>query len=242
MILERKPALDTACSFFQSLAIPDFKRETEFISLFNGSSYPSIGGRLISTDGVNRDENDYLSMTNEYTRDYSTSKFTKLSRESSVAGALARFNNNYLLLHPKAKEMAASFGFQPVCHNPFMNNIAQLVESLHILEDAEELINSLLDMDLRNIKTTYTTKAGSATGAVEAPRGILYHHIETDAAGKVVKANCIIPTTQNNGNIHNDLWAITEQALREGKNDREIEKLCEMLVRSYDPCISCSVH
>jgi coenzyme F420-reducing hydrogenase alpha subunit len=66
--------------------------------------------------------------------------------------------------------------------------------------------------------------------------------METDAAGKVVKADCIIPTTQNNGNIHLDLHAITKQALREGKNDREIEKLCVMLVRSYDPCISCSVH
>ena len=242
MIRERKPALDTACTFFQSLPIPDFRRETEFISLSNGSSYPSIGGELVSSDGVKRDENDYLLMTNEYTRDFSTSKFTRLSRESSVAGALARFNNNYDLLHSVAKEAAATLGLKPVCHNPFMNNIAQLVECIHILEDAEKLINSLLDMELQEIKTSYAPKAGAATGAVEAPRGILYHHMETDVAGKVVKADCIIPTTQNNGNIHLDLHAITKWALQEGKSDREIEKLCVMLVRSYDPCISCSVH
>ncbi len=242
MIRERKPALDTAYSFFRTIAIPDFKRETEFISLANGSSYPSIGGRLVSTDGVNRDENEYLAMTNEYTRDYSTSKYTRLSRASSVAGALARFNNNYQLLHPKAKEAAASFGLQPVCHNPFMNNIAQLIECVHILEDTEELINTLLEMEIGEIKRPYTPKAGSATGAVEAPRGILYHHLETNAEGKVVHADCIIPTTQNNANIHDDLRALAEQALKEGKNDREIQKLCEILVRSYDPCISCSVH
>ncbi|MCX6178088.1 MAG: Ni/Fe hydrogenase subunit alpha [Chlorobiales bacterium] len=242
MIRERKPALDTACAFFRSLTIPLFIRETEFISLFNGSSYPSIGGRLISTDGVDRDEDDYLSMTNEYTRDFSTSKFTKLSRASSVAGALARFNNNYDRLHPKAKEVAASFGLQPVSHNPFMNNIAQLVECVHILEDAEALINSLLNMELREIKTSYKLQQGSATGAVEAPRGILYHHMETDSEGKVVHADCVIPTTQNNANIYYDLQAITEQACYAGKSDREIEKLCEMVVRSYDPCISCSVH
>ncbi len=242
MIRERKGALDTACSFFRSLTLPDFTRETEFISLFNGSSYPSIGGRLISTDGVDKDENEYLSMTNEYTRNYSTSKFTKLSRKSSVAGALARFNNNYCRLHPKAQEIAESFNLRPICHNPFMNNIAQLVECVHIIEDAEELITSLLDMNLHDIKTSYVPKAGSATGAVEAPRGILYHHMETDAEGKVIHADCVIPTTQNNANIHYDLKAIATHALKEGKNDREIEKLCEMMVRSYDPCISCSVH
>ncbi len=242
MIQESKPALEAACTFFQSLIIPDFSRETEFISLSNGSTYPAIGGQLVSTDGVIRDENDYLLMTNEYTRDFSTSKFTRLSRESSVAGALARFNNNAHLLRPGAREVATSFGLQPICHNPFMNNIAQLVECVHIIEDAEELINSLLNMELSEIKTAYTPKAGAATGAVEAPRGILYHHIETDDEGKVVKADCIIPTTQNNGNIHDDLRAIAAQGLEEGKEDQEIKKLCEMVVRSYDPCISCSVH
>jgi len=242
MIQERKPALEVACSFFHTLAIPDFIRETEFISLFNGSTYPAIGGRLVSSDGVNREENDYLLMTNEYTRDFSTSKFTRLSRKSSAAGALARFNNNYYLLHPKARECAESFGLQPVCHNPFMNNVAQLVECVHILEDAETLINQLLESDLSEIKTPYAPKAGIATGAVEAPRGVLYHHIEIDEQGKVARADCIIPTTQNNGNIHDDLRALVEQSLSEGKNDGEITRLCEMMVRSYDPCISCSVH
>ena len=242
MIHERKPALEQTCSFFHSLTIPAFSRETEFISLANGSTYPSIGGRLVSSDGVNKDENDYLLMTNEYTRDFSTSKFTRLSRESSAAGALARFNNNSHLLHPKARECAESFGLHPVCHNPFMNNIAQLVECVHILEDAENLVNSLLDSNLAEIKTPYVSKAGTATGAVEAPRGVLYHHISIDEQGKVEKADCIIPTTQNNGNIHDDLRALVEQALSEGKNDGEITRLCEMAVRSYDPCISCSVH
>ncbi|MCG8344884.1 MAG: Ni/Fe hydrogenase subunit alpha, partial [Chlorobiales bacterium] len=54
--------------------------------------------------------------------------------------------------------------------------------------------------------------------------------------------NCIIPTTQNNANIHLDLKALAQKALEEGKTDKEIQQLCEMAVRSYDPCISCSVH
>jgi sulfhydrogenase subunit alpha len=85
MIRDRKPLLDTACAFFRTLAIPDFSRETEFISLSNGSSYPSIGGDLVSSDGVKLDENDYLLMTNEYMRDFSTSKFTRCSKLRSPA-------------------------------------------------------------------------------------------------------------------------------------------------------------
>jgi coenzyme F420-reducing hydrogenase alpha subunit len=242
MIAERRPMLDKATEFFKTLTIPDFVRETEFISLHDGESYPYIGGNLVSTDGVVRDENDYLAMTNEYTVDFSTSKFTKVSRESSAAGALARFNNNYDQLDPRAKEAAAAFGLEPVCHNPFMNNIAQLVECHHIVASAEAIIDQLLDDDLNDFRANYKPRAGAATGAVEAPRGVLYHYMETDENGKVVKADCIIPTTQNNANIHHDLHALAEQALSQGKGEKEVEKLCEMLVRSYDPCISCSVH
>jgi len=242
MITDRKPMLDKATDFFMTLRIPEFVRETEFISLHDGESYPYIGGDLVSTDGVVHDENDYLLMTNEYMVDFSTSKFTKVSRQSSAAGALARFNNNYDQLHPRAKEAAAAFGLKPVCHNPFMNNIAQLVECHHIVASAEAIIDQLLDSDLCDLRTDYKPKAGAATGAVEAPRGVLYHHMETSDEGKVVKGDCIIPTTQNNANIHHDLHALVEQALSQGKSEKQTEKLCEMLVRSYDPCISCSVH
>ena len=242
MIGERKAALDLACDFFGTLVIPRFERETEFISLHNGATYPFIGGDLRSTDGVREDENGYLRMTNEYLAESSTSKFTRCSRESSAAGALARFNNNSEFLHPEAKKAAERLGLRPVSHNPFTSNIAQLVECVHIINDAETLVRKLLDIDLSDIRTRFSPKAGCATGAVEAPRGILYHHMETDEEGKVVKADCIIPTTQNNANIHYDLAALARQALEEGKNDREIEKLATMLVRSYDPCISCSVH
>ena len=242
MIAERKPMLDRATDFFMTLRVPEFVRETEFISLRDGESYPYIGGNLVSTDGVVRDENDYLAMTNEYTVDFSTSKFTRVSRESSAAGALARFNNNYNQLHPRAKEAATAFDLEPVCHNPFMNNIAQLVECHHIFASAEAIIDKLLDDDLKDIRADYQPRAGAATGAVEAPRGVLYHHMETDESGKVVKGDCIIPTTQNNANIHYDLNALAAESLAQGKSEKEVEKLCEMLVRSYDPCISCSVH
>ena len=77
-------------------------------------------------------------MTNEYLVEQSTSKWSRLSRESFAVGALARVNNNFDLLHPAARELAVSFGLKPVNHNPFMNNIAQLVECVHVVMESQQ--------------------------------------------------------------------------------------------------------
>jgi len=79
-------------------------------------------------------------------------------------------------------------------------------------------------------------------GAVEVPRGILYHCYEIDAKGRIRRADCVIPTSQNHANIQLDLEALALQYVSEGRPDQEIERVAQMLIRSYDPCISCSVH
>jgi coenzyme F420-reducing hydrogenase alpha subunit len=241
-LLDRLADVEATIGLFKTLVMPDFVRETEFVSLKGNGSYPWIGGDLVSTDGVKKPENEYRAMTNEYKEDFMTTKFTRLSRESFAAGALARMNNNYSLLGPEAKALAEAVGLKPVNHNPFMNNVAQLIESVHVAYESVAMIESLLDGDMSDIRTGYTVKAGEGVGAVEVPRGILYHNYVIDDNGKIVKANCIIPTTQNNANIHYDIAALVKQEVGRGKSDAEITKLCEMLVRSYDPCISCSVH
>jgi coenzyme F420-reducing hydrogenase alpha subunit len=77
---------------------------------------------------------------------------------------------------------------------------------------------------------------------VEAPRGILYHEYEYDAEGRIVRADCVIPTTQNHANIQADLEDLVKQKVGPRTTDEDLELLCSMLVRAYDPCISCSVH
>ena len=57
-----------------------------------------------------------------------------------------------------------------------------------------------------------------------------------------VNANCIIPTNQNHANIQGDFDALLPQLLATDKTEAEIELAFEMLVRAYDPCISCSTH
>ena len=123
-----------------------------------------------------------------------------------------------------------------------MNNIAQLVECVHVVLDSVAMIDELLGCPWHEPRQPVTAKAGRGVGAVEVPRGILYHCYEFDAAGKVVKCDCVIPTSQNNANIHFDIVELAGQLAGQGKSDSEIQFLAEMLVRAYDPCISCSVH
>jgi sulfhydrogenase subunit alpha len=161
-----------------------------------------------------------------------------------MVGALARLNINYDKLSPLAKKIAEMFDLKPVCHNPFMNNIAQLVEVVHSVEDSIKLINELEaaglksqpDYNLPEIKV----KAGQGVGGVEVPRGILFHDYTYDKNGICTKANCIIPTNQNHGNIQLDLKSLVPKIM--DKKPKEIELTLEMLVRAYDPCISCSTH
>jgi sulfhydrogenase subunit alpha len=225
-----------------TLKIPAFERETEFVALQGVTEYPWIGGDLVSTDGVVHAEADYRKMTNEYVDRDNTSKWCRLSRPSFAVGALGRYNNNSGLLHPEASKAAARFGLAPVCHNPFMNNIAQLVECVHVTHDSIRLIHELVDLGDAPIMAEIKPKAGVGVGAVEVPRGILYHEYEYDAQGYVVRANCIIPTTQNNANIHQDMPALAKHFAVAGMTDEQLTLLCSMLVRAYDPCISCSVH
>jgi len=234
--------LAAAVELFATLKMPDFSRRTEFVSLLGEDDYPFIGGRLLSSDGVIKEEGEYRAMTNEYCVADSTSKWSRLSRESLAVGALARVNNNFARLHPVARRAAKALGLSPVCHNPFMNNPAQLVECVQVVDDALRICRRLRRAKPQPPRQPVTARAGKGVGAVEVPRGILYHAYEFDRQGRIVKADCVIPTSQNHANIHHDLAALARQGAAQGSSDAEIELLAQMLVRAYDPCISCSVH
>jgi sulfhydrogenase subunit alpha len=177
------PDVQAVAELISSLAskLPDFTRETEFIGLTSPDEYALYDGKIGSTDTGVAPANEYLSFTNEYIVPISTAKRTKHARESYMVGALARFNLNYDSLSPMAKETAEMFKLKPVCHNPFMNNIAQLVEVVNSLEDSIGIINELEAAGLHS-QSEYNNpeikiKAGRGVGAVEVPRGILFHEI-----------------------------------------------------------------
>jgi len=220
--------------------LPTFQRETEYIALTHPHEYAFYEGQIASTDGARVPVAQYKDICNEYCVPQSTAKFAKHQRNSYMVGALARMNLNYDQLAPKAKEVAQSFAIRPVNTSPFMNNVAQLVEVIHCLEDSIDQVKDLLDNGIKQDKPSLAGKAGRAAAAVEVPRGILFHEYEYNKNGECVWANCVIPTNQNHANIQYDMGALVEQI--KDRSRTEIEFMVEMLVRAYDPCVSCSTH
>jgi coenzyme F420-reducing hydrogenase alpha subunit len=222
-------------------ALPDFTRETEYIALVSDDEYALYDGVIGSTDTGRHPVEEYDGIANEFVVPYSTAKFTRHNRESYMVGALARFNLNHDKLSPLAKEWASKFGLKPINYNPFMNNVAQFVEYLHSVEDSIAIIDQMFEAGLKNEKPKeIAVREGRGIGAVEVPRGILFHDYTYDEKGICRKANCVIPTNQNHNNINRDFEAFAPTLL--DKPEKEIELNLEMLVRAYDPCISCSTH
>ncbi len=237
------PALKDAAELFAAVKdkLPDFIRETEYIALVSPGEYALFWGELGSSMDKRRPPSFYKDMAREYCIPTSTAKWARNQTDSYMVGALARFNLNSEQLTPLAKKVAAKLGLVAPCHNPYYNNLAQLVEVVHSTEDSIRLIDGLLKRGLRREAIpTIPPRQGKGYGAVEVPRGILFHAYEYDEEGRIVHADCVIPTNQNHGNIQKDFDALVPTL--SDRSEAEIELITSMLVRAYDPCISCSTH
>ncbi|NQV42883.1 MAG: Ni/Fe hydrogenase subunit alpha [Candidatus Marinimicrobia bacterium] len=222
-------------------AIPQFERETEYISLKHPDEYALYEGDIFSSDSGATSVHNYLDVTNEFIVNHSTSKHAKYNRDSYFVGALARWNNNHAQLGEEALAAAEAMGLKPNCYNPYMNTIAQVVEAVHCILDSVRIIDRLMEIGLKNEKPNQNpTRYGRGIGSNEVPRGILFHDYTYDNKGNIIKANCIIPTGQNLANIDADMMKLVPEIIN--KTKEEITLNLEMLVRAYDPCISCSVH
>ena len=76
--------------------------------------------------------------------------------------------------------------------------------------------------------------------ATEAPRGILYHRYQVQEDGSIQEAKIVPPTSQNQGQIEDDLRIYLPEVLHLSNKDAAIS--CEKIIRSYDPSISCATH
>lgn len=221
---------------------PEYQRETRYVSLRHPEQYAFDDGELCDSDGNTLAPADYRQAVTETVAPPSTAKHSRWYGKTYAVGALARFNNNYAQLTAGAKTIARKLGLAAPCRNPFLNTLAQVVESMHCLEEAHGLVESLLEsgIDADRQCAPVTVQPGSGVGVVEAPRGTLFHEYAYDDRGRCTNANLVIPTAQNLANIEADM-----RQYLEGAGDREpadLQKGIEMLARAYDPCISCAAH
>ena len=240
-LVDARKDIDETVALFKTLPWPQFQRETEYVALSKPDEYAFIDGTITTTNGEKYRIDEYQKVTNEHLVPHSSAKHTKHTRESYMVGALARFNLNYQQLHPRAKQAADALGLKPVCTNPYLNSAAQVVEIAHAVEESIKICDELIARGIQpEPLPKFNGKGGAGVGACEVPRGILFHDYEIGADGNIVNANCIIPTGQNLANIEADMRKLVPEIIDQG--EQKVTLALEMLVRAYDPCISCSVH
>jgi len=242
--------MDATVELVAGLKFPEFERDTEYVALVSDDAeYPMLVGDIGSSDGKHLDKSEYKKVTNEFVVPHSSAKHAKWNRDSYAVGALARFNLNFQKLNPKAREVASALKMKPKVINPYLNTAAQLIECVHFLEDGMRILEDFKKTGINyeeeiivglNEQNRIKVQSGTGVGAVEVPRGTLFHSYQVDEKGIIVKANCIIPTSQNVNNIEWDMKKLVPEILN--KSDQDITLALEMLVRAYDPCISCSAH
>ncbi|MDP2900427.1 MAG: Ni/Fe hydrogenase subunit alpha [Candidatus Bathyarchaeota archaeon] len=241
-ILDAVPDLQATVDLFKTLPIPAFDNPTEYVALKSDVEYAFYDGDIASSDGWRVRPQEYLDRIKERVVQHSSCKHVGAVRPNFMVGALARFNLNYLQLHPMAAVAAKELGLTGPSTNSFMISVAQLVEAIHAAEDSLTIIDELLRRGLKDEPLAPPTRHGRGVGAVEVPRGLLIHDYTYDEQNRITANNLIIPTTMNMANIEFDMRDLVPRLLQADKSQSEITLALEMLTRAYDPCISCSVH
>jgi F420-non-reducing hydrogenase large subunit len=175
-------------------------------------------------------------------------------KESGVycATPLSRLNAADGMATPRAQEafekMYETLGskrtngrYQPV-HFRLAAHWARLVELLYAAERMQELADDPEITD-PNVRPVVTNTPDEGIGCVEAPRGTLTHHYQTDENGILTKVNLIVGTTNNYAAMAMSVKKAAQSLIQKGTTITEgLLNRVEMAFRPYDPCMSCATH
>jgi F420-non-reducing hydrogenase large subunit len=157
---------------------------------------------------------------------------------------MARLNASLGMATPKAEKARADYfntlGGPPV-HHTLANHWARVIELLYAAERLEELSQEpdLTSPEIRNIPSATPTEG---VGVVEAPRGTLIHHYQTDPRGLITRANLIVATQHNSARISMGVEKAAKALIRGPEVPEPLLNMVEMAFRAYDPCYGCASH
>lgn len=202
--------------------------------------YGLWGDEILLSTGEKLALDDYKNLTNEFLVPHSLCKRSRYKGNTYSVGALARVNVLGERLEGEAGKMFKKYFNNRWKKNPLFHNAAQALEILFCFERIPELVGEILKYPDNPPVVPYKTKNGQGTGLVEAPRGLLIHHYEiTD--GLVSNVDIITPTAQNAEEIERYCYIAAQKLLDEGQEEKIRDRM-GLVVRAFDPCISCSVH
>ncbi len=222
---------------------------TNFVALRarRGRYYLGDGDSIVVSAAFEIHKSVYRRYFIELTVPYSTARKSLLyGRDSFLVGALARIYTSLDALEPESIELAKSLNLDRHLTNPLLTTLAQVVEVHSALLALPNLVEEVRKCRARVEEPRI--RACSGIGVVEAPRGLLYYNVVLDRAGRVTMLDIVTPTAHNVADMENALQTlITNYMQRAGLRFpsigvETIKRLSEVVVRSYDPCVSCSVH
>lgn len=236
-----------------------------FPSMFMGLVDPVDGhpnkGRLSFYDGVLRfvdaagnivgdhvEPANYQEYIGEAVEPYSYLKFPyykPLGYPEGIyrVGPLARLNIIDLCGTPRADQEWAEYRAlrRGAVLSSFHFHYARLVEIIYGIERIEQLLNHA-DILSKHVRATGGVNAFEGVGCSEAPRGTLSHHYKVDEKGLMLSANLIIATGHNNLAMNRSILQVARHYVKGEKIEEGMLNRVEAVVRTYDPCLSCSTH
>ncbi len=231
-------AIDTA-KLVSTFEFPDFETEYEFVSLRHPEEYPLMGGRIVTSSGLDISIREYeFHFEDRHVPHSNALHGLERGHGRYSVGPLARFNLNFDRLSPLARQVAADVKIGPVMKNPFKSIIVRAIETVYAYEQALQIIQAYEPP--ASPSHAVTVSAGIGCGASEAPRGMLYHRYRVTDDGLIRDAKIVPPTAQNQPTIEEDVRQFVTKFA--GLPREELTWKCEQAVRNYDPCISCATH
>jgi NAD-reducing hydrogenase large subunit len=220
--------------------------QDEAIELTNGRLRLIDARGEIIEDGMNAVR--YTEAIGEAVEPYSYTKFAYYKplgypEGSYRVGPLARLNIVKKMGTPKADRELAEFkqlADGPV-ESAFFYHYARLIEALYGIEEIERIVSDPQILD-KHVRATAGVNRLEGAGIAEAPRGVLMHNYKVDENGLITWANLVIATGQNNNAMNRGVLQVAQHYIQNGKFTEGILNRVEAVVRTFDPCLSCSSH
>jgi len=225
--------------FGATLDYPDFEMDYEFVAITRPDEYAIYDGDVLSSTGrrVSVEEFETAYLESHVPQSTALHSHT-VDGNPYFVGPLARLNLNFDQLRPVAKKAAQDIGLELPLKNPYKSLIARAIELVEVCDVAIDLIEAYDPQGPAYAEVELAE--GEGWGISEAPRGMLYHRYRVGADGLIRFAKITPPTAQNYPRMEADLWELAPQVI--SRPHAEASLACEHLIRSYDPCISCSTH
>lgn len=236
------PFVNKTVSLFCELPYPEIPEEETLFACCEpgGNRYGFWGEEILCSNGDRFKLDEYKNLTNEFVVPHSYCKRSRYQGKPFQVGALARVNVLGSRLRGEAGEYYKKYFNEHWTCNPLYINAAQALELVYCFERIPQIVDILLENPENPPLVSPDTREGTGTGFVEAPRGLLIHHYRIED-GLVAHADIITPTAMNAEEIEKYAYIAAQKLVDLGQED-QIRDRMDIVVRAFDPCISCSAH